>query len=83
MDDCGPHEAEFRRLVAALPEIGVLVNGAGDQTGDLGDFLGVGAEDEGKGGGEGGGGLHGGEAEFGNIVAGGQLVDFLVGRRGN
>ena len=70
MDDCGAHEAEFRRLIAALPEIRVLVNGAGDQAGDLGDFFGVGPKDKGKGGGEGGGGLHGWEAKFGNVVAG-------------
>ena len=63
-------EAELIRVVAALSEVGVLVDGAGDQAGDLGDLFGVGAEDEGEGGRECGGGLHGGEAEFGDIVAG-------------
>jgi len=62
-------ETNSRGVIAALPKIRVLVDGAGDQTGNFGDFLGIGAEDEGEAGGEGGGGLHGWESELGNVVA--------------
>lgn len=69
VDDGGLDEFHAGRDVAALSEVGVLVDGAGDEAGDFGDFFGVVAEDEGEAGGEGGGGLHGGEGEFGNVVA--------------
>ena len=68
VDDGGLDEAEARGIVAALAEIGVLVDGAGDETGDFSDFFRVGAEDEGERGGEGGGGLHCREREFGDVV---------------
>ena len=68
VDDGRFDEADARGVVAALAEVGVLVDGARDQAGDLGDFLGVGAEDEGETGGEGGGGLHGRKGELGNVV---------------
>lgn len=55
--------------VAALSKIGVLVDGTGDEAGNLGYFLRIRTEDEGKAGGEGGGRLHGGEGKFGNIIA--------------
>lgn len=57
------------RDVAALSKIGVLVDGTGDEAGDLGYFLRFRAEDEGKAGGEGGGRLHSREGKFGNIIA--------------
>ena len=68
MDDCWLDVPDARGVVAALAEIGVLVDGAGDQTWDLCDFLWVGAEDEGEGCGEGGCGLHRRECEFGDVV---------------
>jgi len=61
---------ELACVVAALAEVGVLVYGARDEAGDFGDGFGVGAEDEGEGGCEGGGGLHGWEGELGDVVAG-------------
>lgn len=75
MDERGLDVAELTGVVAALAEVWVLVYGAGDEAGDFGDGFGVGAEDEGEGSCEGGRGLHGGEGEFGDVVAGGgQLV---------
>lgn len=69
MDDGRFDVAHARRDVAALAEVRVLVDGAGDEAGDFGHFFGIGAEDEGEACGEGGGGLHGREGEFGNVVA--------------
>lgn len=57
MDEGGFEVAHLAGVVAALSEVGVLVDGARDQAGDLGREFGVGSEDEGKGSGEGGGGL--------------------------
>jgi hypothetical protein len=58
--------AHLSGIVTALAKIGILVDGAGDQAGDL---LMVGAEDEGKGSSKGSGRLHGRESEFGNVIA--------------
>ena len=55
MDDCRFHQPESRCVIAALAEIGILIYRARDETGDLGDAFGVGAEDEGEGCGECGG----------------------------
>lgn len=75
MDERGLDVAELTGVVAALAEVWVLVYGTGDEAGDFGDGFGVGAEDEGEGSCEGGRGLHGGEGEFGDVVAvGGELV---------
>ena len=78
MDEGGLGEAHLAGVVAALAKVRVLVDGAGDQAGDLGAAFGVGPEDEGEGRGEGGGALEGGEVEFGDVVAGKRGV-FLVG----
>lgn len=69
MNDCRFDVVQAGCDVAALSEIGVLVDGAGDEAGDFGYFLGFMAEDEGKTGGEGGRRLHGRKGKFGNIVA--------------
>ena len=61
--------AELAGVIAALSEIGILVDGAGDETRDFGNALFVGAEDEREGGCEGGGGLRGWKGEFGDVVA--------------
>ena len=68
MDDCGLDVPDARGVVAALAEIRVLIDSAGDQTGDLCDFLWIGAEDEGEAGGEGGCGLRCWEGELGDVV---------------
>lgn len=65
----GLDELHPGRNVPALPEVGVLVYGAGDEARDFGDFFGVVAEDEGEAGCEGSGGLHGREGEFCDVVA--------------
>ena len=70
MYECRFDIAELPCVVAALAEIRVLVYSAGNETGDLGNTLLVGAEDEGKGSGEGGGGLHGWEGKLSNVVTG-------------
>ena len=62
------------RDIPALSEVGVLIYGARDKAGDCGNFFDVMAEDEGEAGCKGGGRLHGGEGEFGNIVAMKRLV---------
>lgn len=69
MDDRGFLEAEAGCVIATLAEVGVLVYGARDETGDLGGLFGVGAEDEGEGGCERGGGLNCWEGEFEDVVA--------------
>ena len=69
MDERGFDIPERSGVISALTEIGVLIDGAGDQTGDFGGNFGVETEDEGEGGSEGRGGLHGWEEEFGNVVA--------------
>ena len=69
VDDGWFDETDSGRVVPALPEIRVLVDGAGDQTRDFDDFFGIGAEDEGEARGKGGGGLRGWKGKFGDIVA--------------
>ena len=72
MDEGRFEVGEARGVVTALAEVRVLVDGAGDQAGDFGCEFGIGAEDEGEGGREGGGGLHGWEGEFGDVVGVGE-----------
>ena len=69
MDQRRLGQAQLPRVVAALPEVRVLVDGAGDEAGDLGRLLAVLAEDEREGGREGGGRLRGREGELEDVVA--------------
>lgn len=69
VDQCRLGQRQFRRIVAALPEVRILVDCTGDQAGDFGGLLAVWPEDEGEGGSKGGGGLHGGEVELGDVIA--------------
>lgn len=69
MKDCRFNVFQAGGDIAALSEIGVLVNGTRDEAGDFGYFLAVRPEDEGKTRGEGGGRLHGRKGKFSNVVA--------------
>jgi hypothetical protein len=54
--------------IAGQAEVWVLVNGTGDESGNLKVLFRVGAEDVREGVGEGGGGLDGGEMDLANVV---------------
>lgn len=55
MDDGRFHQANARSNVTALAEVRVLIDGTGNQARDLGNFLGIVAEDKGEACGKGGG----------------------------
>ena len=74
MEECGFGVFEFDGDVAGEAEVGVLVDGAGDEAGYVGCF----AEDLGERVGEGRCGLNGGEVDFPDVVAGGCRLTFQI-----
>ena len=72
--------AELLGVVAALAEIGILIDGAGDEAGNGGGFFLIGAEDVGEACGECGGGLNSGEDHFADVITGTVRWGFCCGR---
>jgi len=69
VNEGGLLELHFLGVLPALAEVGVLINGAGNKTGDRGDLLFVGTENLGETGREGSGRLDGAEVELADVVA--------------
>lgn len=78
MDQSGLFIFQAGSDVAADAEVRVLVDGAGDQAGNLGDTLFVSAEDVREGGREGGGGLDGCEVDLADVGLVGEAEDRLA-----
>jgi len=68
VDERGLRVFDFRGDVAGKTEVGILVDGAGDEGGDLRVCFGVVAKDVWVGGREGSGGLDGGKVYLANVI---------------
>ena len=72
-------KTKFRGNIAGETKVWILINGTRDETHNLLVFLFVGAEYVGERGGEGRGGLHGGEHDLADVVRNAADDALLVG----